>query len=72
MVKPTEHAGPDVGQVKTKYTNRSQAIADLGLERYVMELEVDGLCVVPPEVHGVPINVFDDMVDFLLARLSNL
>ena len=72
MVKPTEHAGPDVGQVKTKYTNRSQAIADLGLERHVMELEVDGLCVVPPEVHGVPINVFDDMVDFLLARLSNL
>ena len=67
MVKPTEHAGPGSGQVKTKYTNRSQAIAALGLERYVMQLEVDGLCVVPPEVHGVPIDVFDDMVDFLLA-----
>ena len=41
MVKPTEQAGLDSSQVKTKYTNRSQAIADLGLERYVMELEVD-------------------------------
>ena len=37
-----------------------------------MQLEVDGLCVVPPEVHGVPIDVFDDMVDFLLAKAEKL
>ena len=53
MAKHTERAVPDSTQVKTQYANRSQAVVDLGLEHYVMQLEVDGLCVVPPEVHGV-------------------
>ena len=35
-------------RVETKYLTRSQNIEDLGLEQYVMRLEVDGLCVVPP------------------------
>ncbi|HVN29761.1 MAG TPA: phytanoyl-CoA dioxygenase family protein, partial [Candidatus Binataceae bacterium] len=33
-----------------------------------MELEVDGLTVVPPEVHGFPMHRFDEMVQWLLAR----
>ena len=72
MVKHTERAVPDSTQVKTQYANRSQAVVDLGLEHYVMQLEVDGLCVVPPEVHGVPISIFDDMVNFLLAKAEQL
>ena len=72
MVKQTDRAVPDSTQVKTQYVNRSQAVVDLGLEHYVMQLEVDGLCVVPPEVHGVPISIFDDMVNFLLAKAEQL
>ena len=72
MVKHTERAVPDSTQVKTQYANRSQAVVDLGLEHYVMQLEVDGLCVVPPEVHGVPISIFHDMVNFLLAKAEQL
>ena len=54
------------------HMTRSEVITGLGLEKYVMQLEVDGLCVVPPEVHGVPMSVFDDMVDFILAKSEAL
>ena len=37
-----------------------------------MRLEVDGLCVVPPEVHGVELSMFDQMIDFLLAKSKEL
>ncbi|GIS19986.1 MAG: hypothetical protein CM15mP120_19020 [Pseudomonadota bacterium] len=36
------------GASHARHSSRSQVIADLGLEQYVMQLEVDGLCVVPP------------------------
>ena len=32
----------------------SPAIKELGLEEYVLQLEVDGLAVLPPEAHGFP------------------
>ena len=60
------------GASPARHSSRSQVIEDLGLEQYVMQLEVDGLCVVPPEVHGVPIAVFDEMVEFLLKRSASL
>ena len=59
-------------RVETKYLTRSQNIEDLGLEQYVMRLEVDGLCVVPPEVHGVELSIFDQMIDFLLVKSKEL
>ena len=37
-------------------------------EEFVLGLEVDGLCVVPPEVHGVATETFDRMNELLLAR----
>lgn len=58
--------------VETKYVTRSENIEDLGLEQYVMRLEVDGLCVVPPEVHGVELSIFDQMIDFLLVKSKEL
>ena len=50
----------------------SPAIAELNLEKFVLELEVDGLTVVPPEVHGVPLERFDTMVDLLLERAQQM
>lgn len=53
-------------------TGLSPAIREFNLERYVLELEVDGLTVVPPEVHGVPMERFDAMVNLLLKRAEEL
>ncbi|MEM7020166.1 MAG: phytanoyl-CoA dioxygenase family protein [Pseudomonadota bacterium] len=51
---------------------RSERIRELGLEPYVMELEADGLTVVPPEVHGFPMDRFDDMIEHLLTRAEEM
>jgi hypothetical protein len=53
-------------------TQLSDEIVDLGLEPYVLALEVDGLAVVPPEVHGVSLELFDQMVDHILAAAEDL
>ena len=58
--------------MRTASTQLSTTIQDLNLERYVLELEVDGLTVVPPEVHGVPMERFDAMVNLLLARAEEM
>ena len=50
----------------------SENISQLGLQEYVLQLEVDGLCVVPPDVHGVPLSDFDLMVDVLLAKAQSM
>ncbi len=50
----------------------SPAIKELGLEEYVLQLEVDGLAVLPPEAHGFPMARFDEMVDLILARSEEL
>ncbi len=50
----------------------SDEIRELGLERYVMELEVDGLTVVPPEVHGVGIARIDELGQRILEEAKNL
>ncbi len=49
-------------------TKVSPEIRELGLERHVLDLEVDGLTIVPPEVHGVPMARFDRMIDLILER----
>ena len=47
-------------------------IEELGLQEYVLALEVDGLAVVPPEVHGVPMTRIDDMAAWILARAEEM
>jgi hypothetical protein len=47
-------------------------LVELGLEPYVLALEVDGLAVVPPEIHGVPPVVFDRLTELLLAYASDV
>lgn len=49
-------------------TSLDAEIRELGLEKYVLELEVDGLTVVPPEVHGVELARFDEMSAWILRR----
>ncbi len=53
-------------------TRLSAEIVDNGLERYVLELEVNGLAVVPPEVHGVDIETIDEMARWLLRRSEEI
>lgn len=53
-------------------TGRSELIRRLGLEPFVLELEIDGLTVVPPEVHGVPLAAFDAMADWLLEASEGI
>ena len=50
----------------------SPEIRELGLEPYVLELEVNGLTIVPPEVHGVTEDQIDRMVEILLARAEEI
>ena len=58
-----------VQETKRKY---SDEIRELGLERHVLELEVDGLTVVPPEVHGVDIARIDELGQRILEEAKNL
>ncbi len=44
------------------------AIRELNLEPYALELEVNGLTVVPPEVHGFGMGRVDRMVEIILER----
>ena len=50
----------------------SPEIRDLGLEPYLLELEVDGLTVVPPEVTGVGLDRIDHMVELILERAREM
>jgi hypothetical protein len=50
----------------------SDEIRELGLEPYVMELEVEGLTVVPPEVHGVSMDRIDELQQRILAEARNM
>ena len=42
------------------------------LEPYVLDLEVNGLAVVPPEVHGVSPALMDQMLDVLLSTAAQM
>ena len=47
-------------------------VSRLGLERFVAELESDGLTIVPPEVTGVTASEVDRCVDVLLERFESM
>ncbi len=50
----------------------SNEIKELGLEPYILDLEVDGLTVVPPEMHGFGLDRIDQMVALLLAQCEEM
>jgi hypothetical protein len=50
----------------------SDDIKRLGLEQQVFELEMDGVSVVPPEVHGVPLSTFDELTRLLLEAAEEM
>ena len=58
--------------VKTSATQISDEVKNLDLERYVLELETDGLTVVPPEVTGVSAEMLDRCTNVLLAQFTEM
>jgi hypothetical protein len=50
----------------------SKVISDMNLEPYLLQLEVDGLAVVPPEVHGFGMDRFDEMVELILTKAQEM
>lgn len=50
----------------------SQAITDLGLEPYVLDIELQGYAVVPPEVTGVTDAEIDQLTQLLLDKSEEL
>ena len=56
----------------TERTRLAPEIAELGLEEYVLQLEVDGLAVIPPEVHGVSEERIDELAQLLLGRAEEI
>jgi hypothetical protein len=59
-------------QTEAVRTQLSPQIRELGLEEYVLQLEVDGLAVVPPEVHGVTEQRVDELTQLLLASAEEI
>ena len=58
--------------METAAKHLSDEIKNLGLERYVLELETDGLTIVPPEVTGVTPAFLDHCTEVLLARFTEI
>ena len=58
--------------METAATQLSDEIRTHGLERYVLELETDGLTIVPPEVTGVTPEFLDHCIEVLLARFTEM
>ena len=56
----------------THQRDRNAVIADLGLEPYVLELELNGYAVVPPTVTGVSEEAIDRLTQLLLDKSEEL
>lgn len=54
------------------YTAAERGIKDLGLEKYALEIELNGFTVVPPDVTGVSEDVIDHLRDLLLEKSEEL
>ena len=53
-------------------TRMSSEVQELGLESFVLQLEVDGLCVVPPEKTGVQPKTIKAIRDHLLSEAEQI
>ena len=51
---------------------RQKLVAELGLEKYVLDLDLNGYAVVPPEVTGVTPANLDRLTEVLLAKSEEL
>ena len=58
--------------MQTAATQLSAEIRGLGLERFVLELETDGLTIVPPEVTGVTPELLDRCTEVLCQRFEEM
>ena len=58
--------------METAATRLSDEIKQYGLERHVLELESDGLTIVPPEVSGVTPKLLDSCTEALLTRFTEM
>jgi len=58
--------------METAATRLSDEIKEFGLERHVLELESDGLTIVPPEVSGVTPELLDSCTEALFARFTEM
>ena len=58
--------------METAATQMSEEIRKRELERYVLELETDGLTIVPPEVTGVTPEALDHCTEVLLGRFTEM
>jgi hypothetical protein len=58
--------------VEKFYTKSQRAIAELGLEQYVLEIELNGFTVVPPEVTGVTPDQIARLTQLLLDKSEEL
>ena len=53
-------------------TQLSEEVRSLNLERYVLELETDGLTVLPPEATGVDMAMLERCTEQLLAKFTEI
>ena len=53
-------------------SKRQQIIADMGLEQYALELDMNGYTVVPPSVTGLTPEKTDKLCDLLLKKSEEL
>lgn len=58
--------------MNVKTTQLSEEIQKQGLEQYALELEADGLTIVPPEVTGITDAFIDRCTDVLLAKFTEM
>lgn len=57
---------------ETFYTGEQQVIAELGLEKYVLEIGLNGFTIVPPEVTGVTMQQIDQLTGLLMDKCEEL
>ena len=54
------------------YTDAQRNVAELGLEKYVLEIELNGFTIVPPEVTGLTEQKIDHLVNLLMQKCEEL
>lgn len=58
--------------VETKTTLISEDIRKYKLEKYLLELETDGLTILPPEVTGITTETLDRCIEVLLTKFTQM